>query len=132
MILSQKSQVCVEVDRKVWPNAPNGFCFLDLWARLDGMAIPSVTHRKDADPKYSVSLPGWVLGLEVLYLALLPEGLLLGLRHALLAVSQNFSQRRMHFQSPIVVDESLFPESIHEQVDSGARCANHLSQHLVT
>ena len=38
----------------------------------------------------------------------------------------------MDFQSTVVVYESLFPESIHEQIDTRARCANHLSKYLVT
>jgi hypothetical protein len=38
---------------------------------------------------------------------------------------QNFPQRLVHFQAPIVIYESLLSESIHEQIDSWARGANH-------
>ena len=52
--------------------------------------------------------------------------------YCLLAAPQNFPQRLVHFQSAIVVYESLLPESIHEQIDSRARGADHLCQNLVT
>ena len=38
----------------------------------------------------------------------------------------------VYFQSSIVVDVSLPPESIHEQIDSRARGADHFRQNLVT
>ena len=49
----------------------------------------------------------------------------------LLGCSQNLAQGLVHFQSSVVADESLRPESIHEEIDSRARCANHLRQNLV-
>jgi hypothetical protein len=49
-----------------------------------------------------------------------------------LAAPQNFSQRLVYFQSPIVVYESLLPESIHEQIDARARRPDHFRQNLVT
>ena len=38
----------------------------------------------------------------------------------------------MDLKSAIVVlNETEFPEFVHEKVDSGARCANHFRQHLL-
>jgi len=31
----------------------------------------------------------------------------------------------------VVLDEAQFPEFVHEKIDSGARCANHLREHLL-
>jgi hypothetical protein len=31
----------------------------------------------------------------------------------------------------VVLDEAQFPEFVHERIDSGARCANHLRQRLL-
>jgi hypothetical protein len=50
----------------------------------------------------------------------------------LLPVPENFSQRRVHFQPPIVANESPLSELIHEQIDSRAGGTNHIRQNLVT
>ena len=50
----------------------------------------------------------------------------------LLLAVQHFSQGPVDFYSAVVADESLFPESVHEEIDSRARCADHLRQNLVT
>jgi hypothetical protein len=55
-----------------------------------------------------------------------PEGYIYTDTGGLLAVLENFPQRLVHFQSSIVVvvNESLPPEPIHEQIDSRARGAD--------
>ena len=35
------------------------------------------------------------------------------------------------FAVVIVLDEAQFPEFVHEKIDAGPRCANHLRQHLL-
>jgi hypothetical protein len=49
----------------------------------------------------------------------------------LLLAVQHFSQGPVDFYSAVVADESLFPESVHEEVDSRTRRADHLRQNLV-
>ena len=49
-----------------------------------------------------------------------------------LAGSEDFPQRLANFQSSVVVNESQFPEAIHEEIDSRARGADHLCQNLIT
>jgi len=50
----------------------------------------------------------------------------------LLMVPQNLSQRLAHFQATVVVNVSLFPEAVHEQIDSWTRGSDHFRQDLVT
>ena len=50
----------------------------------------------------------------------------------LLMAPENFPQRLVHFQSPIVVNESELPEPIHEQIDSRPRGPDHFRQNSVT
>jgi hypothetical protein len=37
----------------------------------------------------------------------------------------------VHLNLAVVLDEAQFPEFVHEEIDSGPRCANHLRQHLL-
>ena len=38
----------------------------------------------------------------------------------------------MDLQTAVVMDESQFPEPVHEEADPRARCADHFRQHLLT
>src|SRR6266850_3591571 len=49
-----------------------------------------------------------------------------------LLVPQHFLQGLVNSDSAVVVNESLFPESVHEEIDSRAGSADHLRQNLVT
>jgi hypothetical protein len=49
----------------------------------------------------------------------------------LLLAVQHFSQGPVDFYSAVVADESLFPESVHEEIDSRTGSADHLRQNLV-
>jgi hypothetical protein len=49
-----------------------------------------------------------------------------------LIVENNIQKRAVDLQPAIVVDESQFPESVHEEADPRAGCADHFRQHLLT
>src|SRR6267143_3350426 len=49
-----------------------------------------------------------------------------------LLVKDNTEEGAVDLKSAIVVlNETEFPEFVHEKVNSGARCANHFRQHLL-
>jgi hypothetical protein len=48
-----------------------------------------------------------------------------------LLAPQHFSQGLVDADSAVVANESLFPESVHEDIDSRAGSADHLRQNLV-
>ena len=49
-----------------------------------------------------------------------------------LLAPQHFSQGLVDVDSAVVANESLFPESVHEDIDSRAGSADHLRQNLMT
>ena len=51
---------------------------------------------------------------------------------SLLFAPQHFSQGLADLDSAVVANESLFPESVHEEIDSRTGSADHLRQNLVT
>jgi len=48
-----------------------------------------------------------------------------------LLAQDNTQQRFVDVDLTVVLDEPQIPELIHEIIDSGPRCANHFSQHLL-
>src|SRR5882762_963931 len=48
-----------------------------------------------------------------------------------LLVQNNTEEGAVDLKSAIVMNEAQFPELVHKKVDTGARCANHLRQHLL-
>src|SRR5271157_429298 len=46
-------------------------------------------------------------------------------------VQDDIQQRTVNVQSAVILDEAQFAEPVHEEVDSGARRANDLGQHLL-
>src|SRR5271157_1171510 len=46
-------------------------------------------------------------------------------------VQDDIQQRAVNVQSAVIVDEAQLAEPVHEEVDSGARGANDLGQHLL-
>ena len=51
---------------------------------------------------------------------------------SLLLAPEHFSQGLADFYSAVVANESLLPESVHEEIDSRTGSADHLRQNLVT
>jgi hypothetical protein len=48
-----------------------------------------------------------------------------------LFVQDHTEEGTVDVKPAIVTNEAQFPELIHEEIDPGARCANHLRQHLL-
>jgi hypothetical protein len=48
-----------------------------------------------------------------------------------LFVQDDSEEGIVHLNLAVVLDEAQFPEFVHEEIDSGPRCANHLRQHLL-
>jgi hypothetical protein len=48
-----------------------------------------------------------------------------------LLVQDNTQEGRIDVDLAVILDEAQFPEFVHEEIDPGARCANHLGQHLL-
>jgi hypothetical protein len=48
-----------------------------------------------------------------------------------LFVQDDTEEGIVHLNLAVVLDEAQFPEFVHEEIDSGPRCANHLRQHLL-
>jgi hypothetical protein len=51
--------------------------------------------------------------------------------NASLLVQDNAQEGRIDVDLAVILNEAQFPEFVHEEIDSGARCANHLGQHLL-
>src|SRR5665213_1349274 len=56
---------------------------------------------------------------------------LTGSKDAGLVVQNNAEQGAVYFQRAVVFDKSHLPESVHEEIHSRARCADHLRQRLL-
>ena len=50
----------------------------------------------------------------------------------MLLAPQHFPQGPVDFYSAVIANKSLFPESVHEEIDSRTGSADHLRQNLVT
>ena len=48
-----------------------------------------------------------------------------------LVVEDNTQEGIVDVDLAVVLDEAQFPEFVHEKIDPGPRCANHLRQHLL-
>jgi len=48
-----------------------------------------------------------------------------------LIVQDNTQERSIDLKIAVVLDEAQFPELIHEKIDAGTRCANHLGQRFL-
>jgi hypothetical protein len=59
------------------------------------------------------------------------NGLEYEMEYRYLLVKDHTQEGTVHMKSAIVTNEAQFPEFIHEKIDSGASCANHLRQHLL-
>jgi hypothetical protein len=46
-------------------------------------------------------------------------------------VQDNAQEGRIDVDLAVILNEAQFPEFVHEEIDSGVRCANHLGQHLL-
>ena len=46
-------------------------------------------------------------------------------------MQDNAQEGRIDVDLAVILNEAQFPEFVHEEIDSGVRCANHLGQHLL-
>ena len=47
-------------------------------------------------------------------------------------MQNDIEEGTVYFQFPVVVNETEFPESVHKETDTRARCTHHLRKSLLT